>query len=196
MDSLARLRDNCEGMRRFSSSSLCLFSIAIVVSCKVGDTSSQGPGPSGDSDAAVATADGGGDGVDAQAADPDCEELAAPNGSGQHNPGLSCVEAGCHDGGGEPPLFTLAGTLYLDQAGTTPLAGATLVFTDNNAVEIKLRTSSNGNFYTNQDIAFPIQAKASLCPNSLSMTAPIDQAMGNCNQAGCHVAGNRIYVPE
>ena len=170
------------------------FGLLIVISsCSVGDVSSPDPNPG--SDAAALIDSGLGD-VDAQAADPDCEPAASPNGSGQHNPGNSCIEAGCHDGAGDPPLWTLAGTLYLDKEGTTPLAGGTLVFTDANATEFKLRTSTNGNFFTNEAIVFPIQVKASLCPNTLPMNQAIDANMGSCNSAGCHVAGNRIYVPE
>lgn len=181
------------------NSSLLSFSLvlSLAVACKVGDTSQNAPNVAVDATAAVIDGGGGGgEGPDAQAADPDCEPAAAPNGNGRHNAGVSCIESGCHDGAGEPPLWTLAGTLYVDKEGTTPLAGGTLVFTDANDAEFKLKTAANGNFFTNDVIAFPIQVKASVCPNSLSMVQGIDAAMASCNKAGCHVANDRVYVPE
>lgn len=176
-------------------SALALPALASVValSCNVGDVSEGGPNVA--SDAAAAVTDGGGE-ADALAADPDCEPAATPNGNGQHNAGISCIVGGCHDGASGPPLWTLAGTLYTDLEGTTPLAGGTLIFTDANDQEIKLTTASNGNFYTGDAIAFPVKVKASRCPNSLSMDMAITTAQASCNQAGCHAAGNRIYVPE
>ena len=169
---------------------------AVVMSCNVGDVSQNGPNVA--SDAAVAVSDAGGGGeADALAADPDCEPAATPNGNGEHNAGSSCTDSDCHDGNtANVPLWTLSGTMFLDLAGTTPLAGGTLIVTDANAQEIKLTTASNGNFYTGDAIAFPVQVKASRCPNSLSMNMAITTAEAGCNQGGCHAAGNRIYVPE
>ena len=167
-------------------------------SCKVGDFSEQDPN-AGTSDAAVAAFDASNvGGADAQPSDPDCEESVLPNGAGEHNPGLSCIVGGCHDGNtADVPLWTLAGTAYTDINGTTPLAGGTVLYTDANGLEVKMVTAQNGNFYTSQAVAFPIQATASRCPNTLPMNTAIADNMGSCNAAGCHdIAGNRIYVPE
>jgi len=169
--------------------------IAGASSCEVGDVTTAGT-PQVTTDATAAE-DGGGEVTpDATAADPNCSPAAAPNGNGQHNAGTSCIDQGCHDGGGPPPKWTLSGTLYTDIEGTTPLAGGTIIFTDANAQEIKLITASNGNFYTGDPIAFPITVKGSRCPNTVPMIAPVTAAQGSCNLAGCHGAGNRSYVPE
>lgn len=172
--------------------------LAMAPSCKVGDFSEQDPN-AGTNDAAVAAFDASNvGGADAQPSDPDCEESVLPNGAGQHNPGLSCIVGGCHDGNtADVPLWTLAGTAYTDINGTTPLAGGTILYTDANGLEVKMVTAQNGNFYTSQAVAFPIQATASRCPNTLPMNTAIADNMGSCNAAGCHdIAGNRIYVPE
>lgn len=134
--------------------------------------------------------------ADAQVEDPDCLPAAAPNGNGNHNAGANCSSQNCHGGPGAAPNWTLAGTLYTDLAGTGVVAGGTLIFTDADNNEIQLVTASNGNFYTLEPVVFPVAVKASRCPNSLSMTAPIAENMGSCNQGGCHDSGKRIYLPE
>tara|TARA_R110002096_G_scaffold250980_1_gene443578 strand:+ start:14720 stop:15286 length:567 start_codon:yes stop_codon:yes gene_type:complete len=188
-------------MIRLSYLSLIALPIALSMapSCKVGDVSERENNAAG-SDAAADVIDGGEvAGIDAQAVDDDCELAVTPNNDGNHNPGQSCIVAGCHDGNTQDaPLWTLAGTAYTDINGTTPLAGGTILYTDANNAEIKIITDTNGNFYTAQTILFPIQVAGSRCPNTLPMVAAVaDAAMANCNQGGCHGTGDsRIYVPE
>jgi hypothetical protein len=185
-------------MSRLACLSLIVLPVALSLapSCKVGDVSEREINGAGN-DASVAVFDGGG-GADAQPVDPDCEEAVTPNADGHHNAGQTCINAGCHDGNTQDaPLWTLAGTAYTDINGTTPLAGGTILYTDANNAEIKIITDTNGNFYTGATIVFPIQAVASLCPNTLPMNTAVAANMANCNTAGCHgEAGNRIYVPE
>ncbi len=173
-------------MRQFLAFSLLMFT-----ACVVGEE-----GPEARLDAgSLAPADDAGT-EDPAAPDAAVEEAAclppaavAPNGN--HNAGLACLS--CHTGTGAP-RWTLAGTLYASAAGGTPIGNATIVIVDNNGVEHSLATASNGNFYTNQALAFPVSVKASKCPDEKAMTGK--PAVGDCN--GCHTANaaqGRIHLP-
>ncbi len=168
--------------------------LALATACKVGDFSERTGNVESDADVVVPDASEG-PVVDAMPG-VDCEEEALPNGGGQHNPGLSCIVGGCHDGNTQDvPLWTMAGTAYVDIQGTAPLVGGTIVVTDANDQELKLITARNGNFYTAQPIAYPVQVKGSLCPNTIEMVSPVEANGASCNLGGCHdAAGNRIYV--
>ncbi len=122
--------------------------------------------------------------------DPPCAELASSIGAGYHKPGDTCLP--CHNGGNVSEM-TLAGTLYVDSAGSAPLAGATIHLIDANGVEITLVTTDNGNFWARDPIAFPVRAYASLCPDIPQMTDPVAATGADCN--GCHGGGSRIHVP-
>lgn len=120
---------------------------------------------------------------------PDCDERVADVGGGKHRPGRPCLN--CHGAGGDAPRFSLAGTVFDDIASTTPVVGATIRIVDADGKELRLVTQRNGNFYTREAVAFPLQVAASLCPDLLPMGSRVRQ--GNCN--GCHRAGSRIYIP-
>jgi hypothetical protein len=136
-------------------------------------------------------------GPDALVADPNCEPAGTSPGNGMHNAGRNCITAGCHDGNSRPPKWTIAGTLYSDRAGSGIIPGATMVFTDANGTEVKIITADNGNFYTGQAITFPVTAKASLCPNSITDPMMITEADAACNATGCHdIGGRRIFLPQ
>jgi hypothetical protein len=63
-----------------------------------------------------------------------------------HRPGQPCVL--CHDGTtGDPPRFTVAGTVYVDANGLTPANGATVALTGADGVEYSAPTNAAGNFY-------------------------------------------------
>lgn len=164
--------------------------IQVIVIFTLGCNGNVQVGPPNGVDAKPGGGGGGGGGADV---DENCIDLVGANGNGKHNPGRNCMEGGCHDGA--VTKFTIAGTLYKDKDGSAPVAGATLVFTDENNAEIKLITASNGNYYTSQNITFPVKVKATGCPNSKSMGAEISEANGGCNKDGCHVAGKRVYLP-
>jgi len=110
--------------------------------------------------------------------------------NGEHNAGRNCLS--CHTGGGAP-RWTLAGTLYDSAAGTTPVAGATIVVTPSSGSEIRLVTGSNGNFYTSAAIAYPATVRASLCPDDQTMPMAVESSGAACNT--CHAAGNRVHLP-
>jgi hypothetical protein len=119
-----------------------------------------------------------------------CINIQTPLTDGHHNPGLDCMT--CHNAANAAiPQFTVAGTLYTDPAGTAPLPGATVTVTDNAGAKYPIVVSTNGNFYSEQPVQFPVHVEASGCPNTAAMQTP--PAVGNCNS--CHVTGSRIHLP-
>ena len=132
------------------------------------------------------------------AAKASCSERDPAPWDGKHRPGASCTE-GCHDGRllAGPPL-TLGGTVYTRPTGGVPVAGATLVVTDARGRELRLTRGQTGNFYTREQLEFPLRVAGSLCPSSSVMVAPVAASAGaartSCNSGGCHDAGRRIAL--
>lgn len=165
-----------------------LCSLSLFAACTVGDVRDLDPQVGVDAAAGDPDPDPGPD-----AAPVECRDAVPSAGNGEHNPGQACIA--CH-AGGEGPTFTLAGTLYADAAGTTPLAGATIVVTDATGATFDLVTHDNGNFWTNQAVTFPVRVAASRCPDTVPMVSAINA--GDCNVGGCHAAGapsGRIHLP-
>ncbi len=149
---------------------------------------------------------GADDGVDADPSAPDadpaapdagstltCRDEVANPGNGEHNAGQACIA--CHAANGGPD-YSVAGTLYSDAAGTAPVAGATITVVDAAGVEVDLVTRTNGNFWTEQNLTFPVRVMASRCPTAVPMIASVSN--GDCNVGGCHAAGapsGRIHLP-
>ena len=124
-----------------------------------------------------------------------CDDAVSDTDDGEHNAGQPCLD--CHSPGGEEdaPEFRIAGTLYSSLAGGAALVGATVRVLDADGVEHRAVSARNGNFWIEATVAFPVQAVASSCPDAMAMSAPIDEAGGNCNRGGCHDADYRIYLP-
>jgi hypothetical protein len=137
--------------------------------------------------------DGGGDPTpDAGGDDVECIPAATTLPFGNHNSGAACL--GCHTGQSAAPRWTLAGTLFDSRQGTAPLPGATISIVDAAGVELTLVTASNGNFYTQQPLTFPVTVSASKCPDTKAMTGK--PGSGDCNS--CHTANasqGRIHLP-
>jgi hypothetical protein len=112
-----------------------------------------------------------------------CEPEEAVNGDGHHNGGTGCLTAGCHRNGGGPS-FTVAGTVFDQSRGGSPIGGATIVVTDGDGKRIDLVSALNGNFYTLEPVVFPLLVKASQCPMDNKMIS-LTQS-GDCNVVGCH----------
>lgn len=168
-----------------------LVALCVVISCAsagcfVGDLTPGPPGSGAEPDAAGDPTPGDPDAAPAS----DCVPASAVIPDGHHNPGLACLA--CHDGNtAGAPVWTAAGTLYADNGGVTPLAGATVIITDAAQNEIRVVTANNGNFYTGKAIQFPIHVTASRCPDSATMQNP--QQVGDCNS--CHANQSRIHLP-
>jgi hypothetical protein len=169
---------------------VCLvISVGWTTGCVVGDTST----PRDDDPPSGLGPDAGGDPVTApDAGDEECAPPVANLPNGNHNAGLACLS--CHNGAGPAPRWTVAGTLYADRNGGTPLAGATIRVRDNAGLELELVTAANGNFYTSQAVQFPVTVSASKCPDTRPMTGK--PQVGDCNS--CHTANSpqgRIHLP-
>jgi hypothetical protein len=103
----------------------------------------------------------------------------------------------CHHQGGAGRPFVFAGTLY-DQAGMTPLGGATITLQDSDGnVATAISHPGNGNFYAVDGfVMYPAKAFVSVCPSVVPMLAPVDAQTGaNCNTSGCHTRGFRVHLP-
>ena len=159
-----------------------------------GDTDGGGNGGGGTDSGSGGGMDSGSGGKDSGPADAGfCVKTATPS-LGHHNPGLNCITGNCHGPGGSGPLWTVAGTLWADTAGTTPLSGATVVVTDANGQVLQLATATNGNFHTATPVVHPLTVMASKCPNTLQMTAKVSAVQG-CNQTNCHNAAMPMHLP-
>jgi hypothetical protein len=116
-----------------------------------------------------------------------CEPGFAVEDSGHHNPGTSCLSAGCHHAGGGP-AFTVAGTLYDRAIGGAPVGGATVVVVDGDGKRLALRSAANGNFWTSEAVQMPLLLRASQCPQDNPMISLSTD--GDCNRGGCHGPGD------
>jgi len=168
--------------------------IAFVAACEVGSAGPTGGGQSPD----ASTGGGGGrmDGSSSSGGGPmdapnnGCIAQQASPGDGHHNAGQDCMN-GCHNHG-----FTIAGTVFTQAGGTTPVVGATVHIVQANGTTLNLVTMNNGNFYTSQTLAFPLTVNASSCPDLQAMTATVTgPSPQGCNKSGCYVNGNRIHLP-
>lgn len=189
------------------SLSVVLMSAAATVTftaCDVGSVVQNSTGTDGGNNGGT---DGSGSGSGSGSAQ--CEEISATPPDGHHNPGQSCIAAGCHltgqVGAGAPP-FTYAGTLYTTAAGTTALAGAT-IFVKLGATEKKVITANNGNFWmsgppagldppTNAATALTKASGCAAAPMAVPMVGALVQGGGNCNN--CHRNGGTtspIHLP-
>lgn len=159
--------------------------LVLVAACDVGRV--PGLGDDQGPDAGL----GGPDAADQLA----CRNAVATVGTGEHNAGQACLQAGCHAAGGEGPHFYVGGTLYTSAAGVAPNPGSVVTIKDGAGLIVDMTVMQNGNFYTTTPVIEPVQTFASKCPGKLSMAST---AAGNCNTGGCHdgvAATGRVYLP-
>ena len=129
----------------------------------------------------------------ADAADAECDAVALETlPTGNHNEGASCIEGGCHDGSGVAPPWTAAGTLYADADAVYPLPGGVITLVDASGEVVELVAAQNGNFWTDRELVFPLEADAEGCTELRAMPTPVPA--GSCNQGGCH-GERRIHLP-
>jgi hypothetical protein len=114
-------------------------------------------------------------------------------------PGAPCIA--CHaSGGGEAPLFAIAGTVYPTLHEPTECNGAanvTVVITDAMGQQISLTSNSAGNFSYQGAVVTPYTAKVVSAAGTLAMATP--QTTGDCNschtETGANGAPGRITAP-
>jgi hypothetical protein len=156
--------------------------------------STGGPGGPGANSGVDAGSEPAGDSPDATpVSEVACDDPVPTNEDGEHNPGTDCLA--CHSPNGEGPTFSIGGTLYDGVASNTPVAGATIRFTDANGLDHAMISALNGNFWTEDPVAFPITVSASSCPDTRPMNAPVQEAGGSCALGGCHTAQFRVHLP-
>jgi hypothetical protein len=103
-----------------------------------------------------------------------------------HRPGQPCTF--CHDGAlGDPPQFSVAGTIYQTADGTTALSGATVSLTDVDGKTYVATTNAAGNFYvtpTAYSPHYPMRVGVTSAGVTVNMQSHIGWA-SSC--AACHV---------
>jgi hypothetical protein len=104
-----------------------------------------------------------------------------------HRPGQPCLL--CHDGAlGDPPEFTVAGTVFDREASTQPVNGAIVAMHDAKGSPYEAVTNAAGNFYVTPDEwtpAFPLTVAVTTA-QGVHVTMHTDVGRdGAC--ASCHV---------
>jgi hypothetical protein len=104
-----------------------------------------------------------------------------------HRPGQPCLL--CHDGAiGDPPAFSVAGTVFDRPSGTLGVNGATVSLSDANGSTFAATTNTAGNFYVVPSQWVPtFPMKVTVSPGSgqtVTMQTDIGRD-GAC--AACHV---------
>lgn len=167
------------------------------------DAGTQGPGPS-PTDAGT-TVDSGTT-VDAFTGAPPYVNMLGPSArkaghaafNAEMNPaGRPCRN--CHDGNGNAPEFTVAGTVYKDLAGTAPSPRVEIRVVDKNGKAVSVYSDPDGNYFLplnpNGALAMPVLAGARKANGARTMISTA--ANGNCNS--CHrnngAAGGRLFMP-
>lgn len=103
-----------------------------------------------------------------------------------HRPGQPCLL--CHDGRpGDPPEFSVAGTVFANPTDRTPAPNADVELTDSTGATVVATTNSAGNFYLTQGEltpAYPMKVVVRYQGRAAKMLSSIGRD-GSC--AGCHV---------
>jgi hypothetical protein len=105
-----------------------------------------------------------------------------------HRPGQPCLL--CHDGAtGNPPAFSVAGTVYVDQDGTTPAVNATVIMTNAGTTKESYRATTNaaGNFYVTPNQYVPLNPMSVVVEYGSQTAYMIGHVGRDGSCAGCHV---------
>lgn len=120
-----------------------------------------------------------------------------------HRPGQPCVT--CHDGAlGNPPKFTVAGTIYQTASSLTPAAGATVTLTSSDGSQpFSTTTNAAGNFYVvprEYTPVFPMKVAVTYQGATVQMTTHVgrDSSCADCHSdpAGPTSAGHVYAVQD
>jgi hypothetical protein len=106
----------------------------------------------------------------------------APGNVGQtHNAGKDCLT--CHNGQGDPDLFSMGGTIY--DGNNNPVVGAEIRLVDANNVGFSVYSDQGGNFHSRGSFVSPAHVGARNAQNTADMVATL--SYGGCNK--CHCTG-------
>ena len=108
------------------------------------------------------------------------------------------MASGCHNKAQKTfGPFTAAGTVYAAVGGGTAVSQATIHLIDGTGKDVKLSTATNGNFFTDVPLVYPLTVKGSKCPSAeQTMVSAVASSGASCN--GCHASGSsqgRIHLP-
>ncbi len=117
-----------------------------------------------------------------------------------HRPGQPCIV--CHDGAiGDPPAFSVAGTVFVAEGDRTAANRATVALTDSTGKTYSTTTNTAGNFYVAPSEFtpnYPMKVAVTYGGVTVKMTSLIGRD-GSCG--GCHTdpAGpaspGHVYIP-
>lgn len=103
-----------------------------------------------------------------------------------HRPGQPCLD--CHDGAsGDPPAFTMAGTVYLEASTLVPASGAAVTLADVNGNTTVAVANAAGNFYLSPsdfNPTYPVHVTSIAVMGSTAVMHSHIGGNGSC--AGCH----------
>ena len=150
--------------------------------------------------AALALGEGACDPVHDQAVDALGPEAPGVPKGPTHRPGQPCVT--CHDGAlGDPPHFTVAGTVFVNATDKAGAVGATVTLTSADDTTYTATTNSVGNFYVEpKDFTptYPMKVVVEYEHITVKMTSHVgrDGSCADChtNPAGPTSAG-QVYIP-
>jgi hypothetical protein len=140
----------------------------------------------------------GGNGIDAGVVlDPfaNAPAFVSTPGATTHNPGLSCIQTGCHatSGGTAAPDFFLGGTVYTDYTGQKPAIGAEIRVVDAAGHAVSVYSGPQGNFYVGaaaaKDLTFPVAVGARDGTTTRPMITSLQSGQTSCALKGCHATG-------
>jgi len=109
-----------------------------------------------------------------------------------HNQGADCLS--CHVPGGQAGSFiwTMAGTIFTDAAGSAPQESVSVLISDDSGtLNQSLITDYNGNFWTQEPVPSPYAIALAMGPDTVAMSSHPT----NPSCASCHTAGNYIHFP-
>jgi hypothetical protein len=117
-----------------------------------------------------------------------------------HRPGQPCTT--CHDGAiGNPPKFSVAGTIFQDELGKAPAVKAVVTLTDFDNRSHTATTNEAGNFYLQPGEftpTYPMRVSITYSGTTVLMTSEVGRA-GSCADCHTHPAGptsaGLIYIP-
>jgi len=101
------------------------------------------------------------------------------NGPGMR-PGEDCLF--CHSASGGATPWNAAGTIFRQADGGQGFEGAQVHLTDSNGFSVSLRTNEAGNFYTRENLRFPVTPCIEANSKTICQQSPL--AKGSCNT--CH----------
>jgi hypothetical protein len=122
--------------------------------------------------------------------------FATQMGPSTHNPGMSCIQTGCHSGATSSagaPGFLLGGTVYADYQGQTPAVGIEVRVADTQGHAVSVYSGPAGTFYlatgSAAGVTFPAVVGARDATSTRDMITVLTSGLGSCDQTACHVPG-------